>query len=70
MKTSYKNSFNKEIKNTSNGTSNGSNNSLNSQFFKAKSQFNFTYNNENENMINERKFDEKRLNGYKKDKLY
>ena len=70
LKTSYKNSFNKEIKNTSNGTSNGSNNSLNSQFFKAKSQFNFTYNNENENMINERKFDEKRLNGYKKDKLY
>ena len=63
LKNSYKKSFNEEIKkNTS-----GFNTSLNSQFFKTKPQFNFTYNNENENIINERQFDEKRLKDYKMD---
>lgn len=56
----YKSSYkNEEINNSSNGL----NNSLNSQFFKSKSQFNFLYNNSNENIINKRKFDEKRLYG-------
>ena len=57
MKNSYKTKLFEEIKNNSNGFSD----SLNSEFFKTKSQFNFTYNNDNEKIINERKFDEKRL---------
>ena len=51
-------------------SSNGFNTSLNSQFFKTKAQFNFIYNDENENDINVRKFDESRLIGYKQNKLY
>ena len=66
LKTSYKKNFNEEIKQNTNGF----NTSLNSQFFKTKPQFHFTYNNENENIINERQFDEKRLKGYKMDNLY
>ena len=66
LKTSYKKSFNEEIKKNTNGF----NSSLNSQFFKTKPQFHFTYNNENENIINQRQFDEKRLKGYKMDNLY
>ena len=42
---------------------------MNSQFFKTKSNFNFIYNNENENEINVRKFDENRLHGYKQNNL-
>lgn len=57
MKNSYKTKLFEEIKNNSNGFSD----SLNSEFFKTKSQFNFTYNNDNEKIINERRFDEKRL---------
>lgn len=48
---------------------NSFNKSLNNKFFKSKSQFNFFYDNSNENIINERKFDEKRLFGYKRNKL-
>ena len=62
----YKSSYkNEEIKNSTNRL----NSSLNSQFFKSKSQFNFLYENPNENIISERKFDEKRLYGYKNKKI-
>ena len=60
----------KKLKEKRKNSSNGFNTSLNSQFFKTKSQFNFIYNDENENDINVRKFDESRLHGYKQNKLY
>ena len=65
LKPSYQTKFDNPIKNTSNGFKN----SMNSQFFKTKSNFNFIYNNENENEINVRKFDENRLRGYKQNNL-
>ena len=60
----------KKFKEKRKNSSNGFNTSLNSQFFKTKAQFNFIYNDENENDINVRKFDESRLIGYKQNKLY
>ena len=66
FKSSYKTITHEEAKNKSNNM----NNSLNTQFFKSKSQFNFLYDNRNDNLINERKFDEKRLHGFKNNKLF
>ena len=63
---SYKTITHDEIKNKSNNL----NNSLNTQFFKSKSQFNFFYDNKNDLLINDRKFDEKRLYGFKNNKLF
>ena len=63
----YKPFFGRDI--TDEIKNNSFNNFLNNQFFKSKSQFNYFYDNSNENIINERKFDEKRLFGYKRNKL-
>ena len=62
----YKTSYTKDIKEERKNNNNSFNNSFNTQFFKSKSQFNFFCGDTNENIIGERKFDEKRLNLYKK----
>ena len=69
-KEKVKSSYQKKFENKINNRSNGFKNSMNSQFSKTKSNFNFVYNNENENYINERKFDENRLLGYKQNNLF
>ena len=60
-KSSYKTNINEETKNSSDAFGG----SLSSKLYKSKSQYNFFYDKRgNENMINERKFDEKRLYNY------
>ena len=66
FKSTYKTINHEDIKTKNNNL----NNSLNTQFFKSKSQFNFFYDNKNDNLINERKFDEKRLYGFNNNKLF
>ena len=66
IKSSYKTITHEENKTKSNNLKN----SLNNQFFKSKSQFNFFYDNSNDILINERKFDEKRLYGFNNNKLF
>ena len=58
---SYKTNINEETKNSSNAFIS----SLSSKLYKSKSQYNFFYDKKDiENMINERKFDEKRLQNF------
>lgn len=66
FKSSYKTITHEELKNRSKNL----NTPLNTHIFKSKSQFNFFYDNKNDNIMNERKFDEKRLYGFKNNKLF